>query len=174
MNSSLNDKARAYQARPDLLKDRVVVITGAGDGIGRELAEKCAAHGATVVLVGRTTSKLEEVYDAIEAAGGPTPAIVPLDLAKADETELRAVGSALAEHFDCVHGLVHNAALLGDRQPMASTSYSTWVELMQVNVNAPLVLTQAILPLMDQADDASIIFTSSGVGRRGQIGRAHV
>ncbi|MEX2326388.1 MAG: SDR family NAD(P)-dependent oxidoreductase, partial [Pseudomonadales bacterium] len=72
-----------YSAPPDLLKDRIILVTGAGDGIGRTAATTFARHGATVILLGRTTSKLEAVYDEIVEAGGPEPGIVPMDLMNA-------------------------------------------------------------------------------------------
>ncbi len=165
---NLENAAKDYQAPANLLHRRNILITGAGDGIGRALALATARLGATVILLGRTVAKLESVYDQIEAEGLAQPAIIPLDLAQADESELKAVGDAVAGSFDALHGLVHNAAVLGDRKPMASTSYQGWVELMQTNVNAPMLITQTLLPVLNAADDASIIFTSSGVGRRGR------
>lgn len=165
---TVQDSARNYSAPEGLLTDRNILITGAGDGIGRALALASARLGATVILLGRTVSKLEAVYDEIEAEGLAQPAIIPMDLATAEEAELRALKEAVGGSFDSLHGLVHNAALLGDRQPMASTSYQGWLELMQANVNAPMLVTQTLLPLLEAAQEASIIFTSSGVGRRGR------
>jgi len=157
-----------YLPRADLLRGKTVMVTGAGDGIGRTAALTYARHGATVLLLGRTGSKLEAVYDAIEAAGGPTPAIVEMDLSTAPEESYGNLAASLAREFPCLHGLLHNAALLGDRRPIESAGYASWQEVMQVNVNAQFMLTRHLLPLLQTAPTASIIMTSSTVGRVGK------
>ena len=159
---------QGYQAAPDLLKDKTILVTGAGDGIGRAAALSYAAHGATVVLLGRTESKLEQVYDEIETKGGAKPGLVALDLATATEDNMTHLAHGLAEEFSQLDGLLHNASLLGERRPIESAGYSAWLEVMQVNVNAQFLLTRALLPLLQAASSASIIFTSSGVGRNGR------
>ena len=157
-----------YRPAPDLLRGKTILVTGAGDGIGRAAALAYAAHGATVILLGRTESKLEQVYDAIEAAGGPKPALVTLDLASATEDSVIHLANALAEEFPHLDGLLHNASVLGERRPLESAGYAGWQEVMQVNVNAQFLLTRHLLPLLQAAPAASIIFTSSGVGRTGK------
>lgn len=157
-----------YKAPSDLLAGRVILITGAGDGIGRACALSCAAHGASVVLLGRTQSKLEAVYDEIEAAGHAKPAICPLDLETATEKDYNDLADQLFDSFGKLDGLVHNAAQLGPRTLMDSVSIDDWMLLMQVNVNAPFALTKAMMPLLRAAADASIIFLSSTVGRKGR------
>ena len=161
-------KPQEYQAIPDLLKDKTILVTGAGDGIGRAAALSYAAHGATVVLLGRTESKLEQVYDEIEAEGGPKPGLVALDLATATEDNINHLANGLAEEFSHLDGLLHNASVLGERRPIESAGYAAWLEVMQVNVNAQFLLTRALLPLLQAASSASIILTSSGVGRNGR------
>jgi NAD(P)-dependent dehydrogenase (short-subunit alcohol dehydrogenase family) len=157
-----------YTAPPDLLKDRTILVTGAGDGIGKAAACCYAAHGATVILLGRTLSKLEATYDAIEAAGHPQAAIFELDLLTADAETYKNLATTIGQEFGQLHGLLHNASLLGQRRPIESTKPQEWQDVMQVNVNAPMLLSQALLPVLGAADDASIIFTSSGVGRKGR------
>lgn len=159
---------QGYRAAPDLLAGKTILVTGAGDGIGRAAARCYAAHGASVVLLGRTTAKLEAVYDEIVDAGGPQPAIFPLDLATATEADYSVLANALDETFGHLDGLLHNAGVLGERRPIASARYQDWAEVMQVNLNAQFLLTRATLPLLELAPEASVIFTSSGVGRRGK------
>lgn len=166
MSSTFNPPE--YRARPDLLAGKHILVTGAGDGIGRIAAQTYAAHGATVILLGRTVEKLEAVYDAIEAAGHPQPAIFPMDLASAGEEQCRELAAALEENFGHLDGLLHNASVLGERRPIESATCNAWQEVMQVNVNAQFLLTRYLLPLLQAAPAASIIFTSSGVGRRGK------
>ena len=157
-----------YTPARDLLAERSVLVTGAGDGIGRAAALAYAAHGATVILTGRTVSKLEATYDAIESAGGALPAIFPLDLAGAGETEAHQMAEAISSEFGHLDGLLHNAGVLGERRPIANATWKAWQEVMQVNVNSQFLLTRALLPLLEAAPRASIIFTSSGVGRQGR------
>jgi len=157
-----------YQAPEKLLANRYIVVTGAGDGIGRAAAISYAKHGATVILLGRTTEKLESVYDEIENAGGPQPAIVPLNLETATEHDYIDITNTIDKEFGRIDGILHNASLLGLRTPLESYDPVTWLQVMQVNVNAPFLLTQTLMPLLHRSEDASIIFTSSSVGRKGR------
>ncbi|KGE05340.1 YciK family oxidoreductase [Pseudohaliea rubra] len=157
-----------YRPSPTLLAGRTVLVTGAGDGIGRAAALAYAAHGATVILLGRTVEKLEAVYDAIEEAGGAQPAIFPMDLSSAPEADYEGLAKAIGETFGRLDGLLHNASVLGERRPVANTTWKAWETVMQVNVNATFLLTRAMLPLLQAAPRASVLFTSSGVGRKGR------
>ena len=160
--------ATHYRPHPELLTGKTILVTGAGDGIGRAAALSYARRGATVILLGRTAGKLESVYDEIEAAGDPKPAIVELDLATAVEENYQHLASSLATEFSHLDGVLHNASILGDRRPIENAGYATWQDVMQVNVNAQFLLTRYLLPLLHAAPAASIIFTSSGVGRTGK------
>lgn len=157
-----------YRPSATLLQGKTILVTGAGDGIGRAAALSYARHGATVILLGRTESKLEQVYDEIEAAGYPKPALVEMDLATAAEENIINLATGLAGEFGHLDGLLHNAGVLGERRPVESAGYASWLEVMQVNVNAQFLLTRHLLPLLQAAPAASIIFTSSGVGRTGK------
>lgn len=158
-----------YQPAQDLLKDKVILVTGAGAGIGRAAAKAYAAQGATVVLLGRTISKLEAVYDEIVAAGGAEPAIYPLNLEGAVWPDYQTMADKLYETFGRLDGVLHNASILGTLSPVQSYNPELWQRVMHINFNAPVMLQQATLALLQEAQDASIIFTSSSVGR---VGRA--
>jgi len=155
-----------YTPAKDLLKERVILVTGAGNGIGRAAARAYAAHGATVVLLGRTQRCLDETYDLIEEAGGPQPALIPLNLERATEDELLAVATMIGQTFGRLDGVLHNAARLALMSRIDDYDYPTWNRVLQVNLTAPFLLTQACLPLLRQADEASLIFTSDRVGRK--------
>nr|WP_323054004.1 YciK family oxidoreductase [Microbulbifer thermotolerans] len=157
-----------YHAPKELLKDKIILVTGAGDGIGRTAAKTFAAHGATVILLGRTTPKLEKVYDEIEAAGGPQPAIFPMDLNEARIEAFEHFAEAVDQEFGRLDGLLHNAGLLGQRTPIASYHFDTWQQVMQVNVNAAFGLTKVLLPLLEKSDAGSVVFTGSSVGLKGR------
>lgn len=157
-----------YRPAADLLAGKTIMVTGAGDGIGRAASLAYAAHGATVILLGRTESKLEAVYDEIESAGHAQPALVAMDLAAPVEEQCLHLAEGLAGEFGHLDGLLHNAGILGERRPVESASYSAWLDVMQVNVNSAFLLTRYLLPLLQAAPSASVIFTSSGVGHRGR------
>ncbi len=157
-----------YQPSADLLKDRVILITGAGDGIGAAAAKGCAALGATVILLGRTTRKLEAVYDAIEEAGHPQPAIYPMNLEGAAPKDYEDLAATIEQEFGRLDGLLHNASILGTLTPLGQYSIEQWSKVMQVNLNAPYLMTRACLDLLKKSDDASVLFTSSSVGRQGR------
>ncbi|MFO1430857.1 MAG: YciK family oxidoreductase [Candidatus Competibacteraceae bacterium] len=159
---------RDYNPAPDLLRDRVILVTGAGDGIGRAVARHCAAHGATVVLLGRTLRKLEEVYDEIEKAGYPQPAIYPMNLEGASPKDYSDLAQTLETEFGRLDGLVHNAARLGTLTPLIHYDIELWYRVLQLNLNAPFLLTQAVLALLMRSSDASIVFTMDAVGEEGR------
>lgn len=158
----------SYSPAPDLLRDRVILVTGAGAGIGRALAKAAAGLGATVILLGRTVSRLESVYDEICAAGGPTPAIFPLNLERASGEDYDRLSAAIEEQWGRLDGLVHNAGLLGARSPIEHHDVGEWQRVLHVNLTAPFILCRCLLPLLHKSADASILFTSSGVGRQGK------
>ncbi|MFZ6048783.1 YciK family oxidoreductase [Pseudomonas sp. CR3202] len=157
-----------YSARPDLLKDRVILITGAGRGIGAAAAKTFAAHGATVLLLGKTEASLNAVYDEIEAAGHPQPAVIPFNLETAQPHQYDELAATLEAEFGRIDGLLHNASILGPRTPIEQLSGDNFMRVMQVNVNAVFMLTSTLLPLLKLSNDASVVFTSSGVGRKGR------
>jgi NAD(P)-dependent dehydrogenase (short-subunit alcohol dehydrogenase family) len=146
-----------------LLEGRAILITGAGSGLGRALAIECARAGASVILSGRNGAKLDRVYDEIEAMGAPQPAIAVLDLAIATAVDYDRLASVIDEEFGKLDGLVHAAALLGDRTPLEQYDVPTWCKVLHVNLTAPFILTQVLLPNLRKSEDASIIFVSSGV-----------
>lgn len=157
-----------YQPRPGLLDDRVILVTGAGDGIGRAAALAYAEYGADVVLLGRTEQKLEAVFDEIVAGTKTRPVVVPADLLHASEDAVTTLNHAIRREYARLDGILHNASLLGPREPIAHYPVQDWLDVMQVNVNAAFMLTRGLLPLLEEAPDASVLFTSSGVGRRGR------
>ncbi|MEL7187005.1 MAG: YciK family oxidoreductase [Pseudomonadota bacterium] len=160
---------RSYAYSDDILQGRIILITGASDGIGRALALECARVGAQVILHGRSVPKLEKVYDEIEAINGaPRPSIAVLDLASANSESYTSLAQTMQDEFGRLDGLVHNASILGDRFSIEQYDAVTFQRVMHVNVTAAFALTQVFLPLLNQSDDASVIFTSSGVGRTGK------
>jgi NAD(P)-dependent dehydrogenase (short-subunit alcohol dehydrogenase family) len=159
---------RTHRPAMGEMRDRVVLVTGAGDGIGRAVALALAAHGATLVLSGKTTRKLEKTYDDIVAAGGIKPSIAPINFEKALAGDYDAIAAGLEKDFGRLDGLLHNAGILGQLSPIEHYDVPTWVRVLHVNVTAAFALTQVCLPLLKKSPDASVVFTSSNVGRRGR------
>lgn len=158
-----------YKAKAGLLNDRVILITGASDGIGKALALECAELGARVILHGRDVKKLESVYDAIVSAESAVrPSIAALDLASADGDAYVSLADSIEAEFGRLDGLVHNASMLGKRLSIEQYDAAEWQRVLHVNLTAAFALTQVMLPLLRSSPDPSIIFTSSGVGRVGK------
>lgn len=156
-----------YAPRPALLDGRVILITGTTQGIGRALALGAARLGATVLLHGRNRRALEALHDEV-AAIGPEPAIAQLDLERAQGPEYQHLTEQIESRYGRLDGLVHNAGILGDRSPIEHYDIGKWQLVMHVNVNAAFILTRCLLPLLKASDDASLIFTTSGVGNKGR------
>ena len=148
-----------YRPRRDLLKDRVVLVTGASRGIGRVAALAFAAHGATVVLHGRDVAALEKVYDEIESSGFPQPAAIPLDFDKATTRDYDALAYAIESQLGRLDGILHNASHVEKLSPLEQQSAEEWNKTLRINLVAPFALTQACVRLLKPAADAAVIFT---------------
>lgn len=157
------------------LVHQVIVVTGAGAGIGEQIALDCAKRGAKVVLLGRTVGKLERTYDLIasqaqriEQIAGVyhEPAIYPFDLAGANDLDYEQFAKVIKEQYQRIDGLVHNAAILGNLSPIKTYAPQQWYRVMQTNLNAIFMLTQACFELLEQSTSASVIFTSTGVAQK--------
>jgi NAD(P)-dependent dehydrogenase (short-subunit alcohol dehydrogenase family) len=163
MNSEIHMIPKQFTPDADLLAGRVILLTGASSGLGRALAVECARAGATVILSGRNGAKLERVYDEIEGMGAPQPAIAMLDLAAATAVDYDNLAKTIDLEFGKLDGVVHAAGQLGDRTPLEQYDVPTWCRVLHVNLTAPFILTQVLLPSLRKSADASVIFVSSGV-----------
>jgi NAD(P)-dependent dehydrogenase (short-subunit alcohol dehydrogenase family) len=159
-----------YSAPPQLLAGQVILITGAGRGIGAAVAQSAADLGATLILLGRSEANLNEVGQRIETAGHPRPTTLVFDLQSAEPRDYHSLADQLQASHGRLDGLLHNASIIGPRTALKAIDGAEFMSVMQVNVNATFLLTQALLPLLEQAPAASVVFTSSSVGRKG---RAH-
>jgi NAD(P)-dependent dehydrogenase (short-subunit alcohol dehydrogenase family) len=155
-----------YLPDPGVLSGRVVLVTGAGQGLGRAVALSCASHGATVALLGRKQEKLESTYDAITAAGGAEPAMIPLDLATAGTAEFEALAQLVRKELGRLDGIAHCAVHFVPLGPLANQSLEIWTQLLRVNLAAPFAITRACLPLLEKAPDSSVVFTGETHGAR--------
>ena len=172
MYAELELAERMWRYRPsfDLLANRVILVTGAGDGIGRCAARTFAAYGANVILLGRTQKKLEDTFDSIVAETATDPTVVPCDFETATPEAFTDLNEQIVDHYGRLDGLLHNAGMLGPRVPIEFYDATVWRRVMRVNVDAMVALTQGVLPALHRSDAASIVITSSSVGR---VGRAY-
>lgn len=157
-----------YQPQKNLLQNRIILVTGASDGIGREAALTYAEYGANVILIGRNEEKLKSVAQEIEAAYGTTVPWYTLDLLTCTPAECQELARRISSHYPRLDGVLHNAGLLGEVRPMDEQDPDIWQQVMQVNVNGTFFLTQALLPLLLKSESGSLVFTSSSVGREGR------
>ena len=155
-----------YAPPPELLAGRAILVTGAGQGLGRAVALEAAKCGATVALLGRTVKKLEQTYDAIEAAGGAEPAIVPLDLATATSADFDSLYQVVKKSLGRLDGIAHCAAHFVPLGPLANQTLEQWLTLLRVNLAAPFALTRCCLPLLAAAPDSSVVLTGETHGAR--------
>lgn len=147
-----------FEAEADLLKDRIILITGATGGFGKVISLACAKHGATVILLAKNLRLVESLYDEIEQAGYPTPAIYPMNLEGATEHDYVELGQNIEKEFGRLDGLIHCAALLGAPTPFEHSDATTWYQVHQVNLHAPYLLTRSVLPLLKKSSQGSIVF----------------
>lgn len=157
-----------YSAPENLLKDKIILVTGAAGGIGRVAARTFASSGATVIILDKNVPALEALYDEIKQDGSPEAAIYPMDLSGASIEDFETLETTLQENFGKLDGLLHNAAILGNLTSISNYDLKQWQEVMTVNFNAPMLLTRACLSLLKTSDSASVIFTSDTVGRKGK------
>lgn len=142
------------------LDDKIILITGAGDGIGKAVSLDCAKRGATIILLGKTTHKLEQVYDEIRASGGPEPAIYPMDLEGASADDYDDLGDNIEKEFNRLDALLNNAGCLGASTPAEMYDTELWYKVLQINLNAPFMLTRACIPLIKKSKQGAIVFTA--------------
>lgn len=147
-----------FKAESDLLQNRIILVTGATGGFGKMVSLSCAKHGATVVLLAKNLRLVEALYDEIEQAGYPTPAIYPMNLEGATEHDYFELAENIEKEFGRLDGLVHCAAILGAPTPFEHSDSETWYQVHQVNLHAPYMLTRSVLPLLKKSKLASIVF----------------
>ncbi|MDP7591146.1 MAG: YciK family oxidoreductase [Litorilituus sp.] len=157
-----------YSINENCLVNKTILVTGAGAGIGKEAALTFAKLGATVILLGKTVSKLESVYDEIIALDLAEPAIIPLDLKGATKKNYLDMSATIASQFGKLDGALLNASMLGELTPFTQIHEQIFEDVMKVNVTAQYLLAQALIPTLQLAEHASLVFTSSSVGSQGR------
>lgn len=154
---------------PVRLDNKTILVTGASNGLGAEIAKAYAAAGATVVLMGRNPKRLERVYDDIVAAGSVEPYAVVFDMLDAKEKEFEDLAKTIAQATNNqLDGVVHCASYFYALSPLDFQTIDEWVNQYRINTVSPMALTRAVLPLLKHSPDASVIFVGETHGEKPQ------
>lgn len=147
-----------FSPSPDLLADKIILLTGATGGFGKVISIALAKQGATMILLAKNLRLVEAIYDEIEEAGYPTAAIYPMNLEGASEQDYSDLANNIEKEFGRLDGLIHCAAILGAPTVFEQSDTASWQQVHQVNLHAPYLLTRACLPLLRQSLHASLLF----------------
>ena len=156
---------RYHTIKKDEFKDKIVLVTGANRGFGLAITMDLARVGATVIMLGRDLGSLEYAYDAVVDAGLTEPILYPLDLEGATPENYQELQDNILSQFGKLDGVVHNASILGAQMPIEQYDIKLWYSTLQINLSAPFMLTQFLIPALSKSNDARVIFMSSTVGR---------
>ena len=152
----------------NLLKGKTIVISGSGSGIGRQVAKSFSKFGADLILFSKSEEKLESLFDELNKDYSNNVIIQPLDLETAEEKDYEKIFRAIRDDYPKIDGLINNAGILGEKKSLEQYSYVSWKNVLKVNLDASFLMTKSLMPLLRKSDNSSIIFTSSGVGRKGR------
>ena len=160
MSSSTVRLPAGWAPASDALAGRVVLVTGAYGGLGGAVSRAAARAGATVVVSGKRQRQrqLEQLYDDMLAEGLAEPVIHPLDMETATPRDYAALADGLRQDFGRLDGIAHCAASFAGLTPISMHKPDDWLRTMHVNVNAPFALTQACMPLLQEAADSAVVF----------------
>ena len=157
---------RYHTIKKNEFKDKIVLVTGANRGFGLAITMDLARAGATVIMLGRDLGSLEYAYDAVVDAGLTEPILYPLDLEGATPENYQDLQDNILSQFGKLDGVVHNASILGAQMPIEQYDIKLWYSTLQINLSAPFMLTQFLIPALLKSNDARVIFISSSVGRK--------
>jgi NAD(P)-dependent dehydrogenase (short-subunit alcohol dehydrogenase family) len=146
----------------------VILISGGGSGIGKSAGLNFAEHGADLILVGKNPAHLESTYQEFLDKNLKPPLLHVMDLEQSTESNFQEINNVIEKEFGKLDGLLNNAGILGDKTPLENYKIDVWKKVFDVNVHASFLLTKSLLPVLKAAENSSIVFTSSGVGKRGR------
>jgi NAD(P)-dependent dehydrogenase (short-subunit alcohol dehydrogenase family) len=148
------------------LTNQVILITGAGGGLGRVAALTLARNGAHIILLDKQIAKLEAVYDAIVSEHAPEPILYPFDLAGATENEYQELADRIEAKYGSLQGILHSAVEFTSFAPLSLIGTKDWGHTLNVNLNGPFLLNRVLLPVLQKSPYASIVVTSDSSARK--------
>jgi len=157
-----------YQVPNNELSGKVILVTGAADGIGRAVTIALAEQGATVLMLDKKARHLEKLSDQINERKLTEPIILPIDLMEITPESATTLAQAINDDIGYLDGVLHNAAELGSPSPLDQYDMDYWNEVMHTNLQAPYFLTRALLPLLKQDYNTNVVFTTANEGREPQ------
>ena len=157
-----------FRPLKNCLENKTILLTGSGSGIGRTAAVTLAKYGAQLVLISKDLHKLESLHEEIVSQGLKEPLIHSMDFENAEEEEYQQIKVAIKDRFERLDGLINNAGILGEKKSLEQYNYSVWKKVMTINLESSFLLTKTLLSLLNHSGLSSIIFTSSGVGKKGR------
>ncbi len=140
------------------LTEKTILITGAAGGLGAALALQCAGAGANLVLLDRDRRGLSDLSDKIVDLGYAPPGLYPMDLAGAGTEDFNMLAKTVQSEFGGLHALIHCALDFDGLRPLDQVEPQNWLKSMQVNVNAPWLLSCALLPLLRESKNGRLFF----------------
>lgn len=150
------------------LKDKNILVTGAGSDLGRGISMAAAQSGATVLMLDRKQRSMIDTYDTICALNLAEPMMVEFDILKAETSGFESLHAGLAENLDCIHGLAHCAQWGAPLTPIIHSDVKIWQTVLHQYLVAPMFLTRSLLPLLHSAPSSSVVFTVMDSGRKGR------
>ena len=157
-----------YHFKKGFLENKNILITGSTSGIGRQLALDLSSYGANIILHGRNENALDALYDEIIKEFGTSPLIIKCDLNDLNENKAQEFANAIIESYECLDGVINNAAIIGKMSAISDYDYETWQKVLNVNITSSFLLTKYLVPIMEHSVNPRIIFTSSGVAEKGR------
>ncbi len=157
-----------FNFKENFLVNKNILVTGASQGIGKEVALELSNYGANIILLGRNEDALDSLYDEIQEKYNTKPMILKCDLNLLNENKSQEIANIISEDFECLDGIIHNAAMLGKMSSINDYDLDTWQKVLNTNVTSSYLLTKYLSPMMFESGNPRIIFTSSGVAIKGR------
>ncbi|ARC54233.1 YciK family oxidoreductase [Candidatus Riesia pediculicola] len=153
-----------------MLKKKNILITGASDGIGKEVSKTYFQNGANLALIGKDQKKMHTISKSLNRINRSSQIvkIYIFDLSEKKESEYRRITQEIKKEFPILDGLLHNAGVLGRISPVINQSIKSWYEVLQINLNSSFIITKFLLPCLMNSKNSSLLFTTSNVSRKGK------
>lgn len=155
-----NSDLKSYIPKKDFLSEKIIIITGATDGIGKALSYSCAKFGAQLLLLGKNEDGLKSLLDSLLKLSGTSHQSYLIDFSIAGENDYIKFSEHIAKQYQAIDSLVLNAGYMEAMQGMRNFQLDTWLTTITINQHAPFMLAKSCIPLLERSDDPSIVFST--------------